>query len=41
MVAKGEVRALLVGVREFRALVDLAPSLDKKLLASLTQRLRS
>ena len=41
VVAKGEVRALLVGAREFRALVDLAPSLDKKLLASLTQRLRA
>ena len=40
VVAKNDVRALLVGAREFRALVDLAPSLDKKLLASLTQRLR-
>ena len=38
--AKGAVRALLVGAREFRALVELVPSLDRKLLISLTQRLR-
>jgi CRP-like cAMP-binding protein len=41
VVATDDVRALLVGSREFRALVDLAPSLDKKLVASLTQRQRS
>jgi CRP-like cAMP-binding protein len=41
VVAKNEVRALLVGSREFRALVDQVPSLDRKLLISLTQRLRS
>jgi CRP/FNR family cyclic AMP-dependent transcriptional regulator len=40
VVAKGPVRALLVGAREFRALVALVPSLDRKLLISLTQRLR-
>lgn len=40
VVANGDVRALLVGAREFRALVELAPSLDRKLLVSLTQRLR-
>lgn len=40
VVAKDAVRALLVGVREFRALVELAPSLDRKLLTSLTARLR-
>lgn len=39
--ATGNVRALLVGAREFRALVDQAPSLDRKLLISLTQRLRN
>jgi CRP-like cAMP-binding protein len=41
VVAKNKVRALLVGAREFRALVDLSPSLDRKLLTSLTARLRS
>ena len=40
VVAKTDVRALLVGSREFRALVDQVPSLDRKLLISLTQRLR-
>jgi CRP-like cAMP-binding protein len=40
VVAKSPVRALLVGSREFRALVDQVPSLDRKLLISLTQRLR-
>ena len=40
VVAKTPVRALLVGAREFRALVDQVPSLDRKLLISLTQRLR-
>lgn len=40
VIAKTEVRALLVGSREFRALVDQVPSLDRKLLISLTQRLR-
>ncbi|MDP9101331.1 MAG: cyclic nucleotide-binding domain-containing protein [Actinomycetota bacterium] len=38
--AKTPVRALLVGSREFRALVDQVPSLDRKLLVSLTRRLR-
>lgn len=41
VVAKGDVRALLVAAREFRALVETVPSLDRKLLISLTQRLRS
>jgi CRP-like cAMP-binding protein len=41
VVAKTPVRALLVGSREFRALVDQVPSLDRKLLISLTQRLRA
>lgn len=41
VVAKTPVRALLVGSREFRALVDQVPSLDRKLLISLTQRLRT
>lgn len=41
VVAKDNVRALLVGSREFRALVELSPSLDRKLLTSLTARLRS
>lgn len=41
VVATSAVRALLVGVREFRALVDQVPSLDRRLLASLTQRLRA
>lgn len=41
VIAKTEVRALLVGSREFRALVDQVPSLDRKLLISLTQRLRA
>jgi CRP-like cAMP-binding protein len=41
VVAKSPVRALLVGSREFRALVDQVPSLDRKLLISLTQRLRA
>jgi CRP-like cAMP-binding protein len=41
VIAKSEVRALLVGSREFRALVDQVPSLDRKLLISLTQRLRA
>jgi CRP-like cAMP-binding protein len=40
VVAKGKVRALLVGSPQFRALVDRVPSLDRKLLISLTQRLR-
>ncbi len=40
VIAKTEVRALLVASREFRALVDQVPSLDRKLLISLTQRLR-
>jgi CRP/FNR family cyclic AMP-dependent transcriptional regulator len=40
VIAKTDVRALLVGSREFRALVDQVPSLDRKLLISLTQRLR-
>jgi len=38
--AKDKVRALLVGSREFNALVAVSPSLDKKLLISLTKRLR-
>lgn len=41
VVAKTPVRALLVASREFRALVDQVPSLDRKLLVSLTRRLRS
>lgn len=41
VIAKTQVRALLVGSREFRALVDQVPSLDRKLLISLTQRLRA
>lgn len=41
VVAKTAVKALLVGSREFRALVDQVPSLDRKLLISLTQRLRA
>jgi CRP-like cAMP-binding protein len=41
VIAKTAVKALLVGSREFRALVDQVPSLDRKLLISLTQRLRS
>ena len=41
VVATSPVRALLVGSREFRALVDQVPSLDRKLLISLTQRLRT
>ena len=41
VVAKTPVKALLVGSREFRALVDQVPSLDRKLLISLTQRLRA
>ena len=40
VVAKTPVRALLVASREFRALVDQVPSLDRKLLVSLTRRLR-
>ena len=40
VIATDEVTALLVGSREFRALVDQVPSLDRKLLISLTQRLR-
>lgn len=40
VIAKSDVRALLVGSREFRSLVDQVPSLDRKLLVSLTQRLR-
>jgi CRP/FNR family cyclic AMP-dependent transcriptional regulator len=40
VVATTRVRALLVGSREFRALVAQVPSLDRKLLMSLTQRLR-
>lgn len=39
--AKDKVRALLVGSREFSALVSVSPSLDKKLLTSLTKRLRN
>ena len=38
--AKTAVRALLVASREFRSLVDQVPSLDRKLLISLTRRLR-
>lgn len=34
------VRALLVESRAFRGLLDMAPSLDRKLLISLTRRLR-
>ena len=41
VIAKTAVKALLVGSREFRALVDQVPSLDRKLLISLTQRLRA
>jgi len=41
VIARTPVRALLVGSREFRALVDQVPSLDRKLLISLTQRLRA
>ena len=41
VVAKQEVRALLVGSREFRGLLATTPSLDRKLLVSLTRRLRS
>lgn len=41
VIAKTAVRAVLVGAREFRALVDQVPSLDRKLLISLTQRLRA
>jgi CRP-like cAMP-binding protein len=41
VIARTAVRALLVGSREFRALVDQVPSLDRKLLISLTQRLRA
>ena len=40
VVAKDKVRALLVGAREFRALVDTSPSLDRKLLTSLIARAR-
>jgi CRP-like cAMP-binding protein len=40
VIAKSSVKALLVASREFRALVDQVPSLDRKLLISLTQRLR-
>jgi CRP/FNR family cyclic AMP-dependent transcriptional regulator len=40
VVAKTQVRALLVQSQQFRALVDTVPSLDRKLLVSLTQRLR-
>jgi CRP-like cAMP-binding protein len=40
VIATTAVRALLVGSREFRALVDQVPSLDRKLLISLTKRLR-
>lgn len=40
VVAKTDVRALLVGAREFAALVAQSPSLDRKLLISLTNRLR-
>ena len=40
VVAKSEVRALLVGSREFRVLVSTTPSLDRKLLVSLPRRLR-
>ncbi len=41
VVAKTAVRALLVESQEFRMLVDQVPSLDRKLLVSLTQRLRA
>lgn len=41
VIARTPVRAMLVGSREFRALVDQVPSLDRKLLISLTQRLRA
>lgn len=41
VVAKQEVSALLVGSREFRSLLSSTPSLDRKLLMSLTRRLRS
>ena len=41
VVARTEVKALLVGSREFRALVAKLPSLDRQLLKSLTRRLRS
>jgi CRP-like cAMP-binding protein len=41
VIAKTAVKAMLVGSREFRALVDQVPSLDRKLLISLTQRLRA
>lgn len=41
VVARTPVNALLVGSREFRAMVDQVPSLDRKLLISLTQRLRA
>ena len=40
VVARSGVRALLVGSREFHALVDQVPSLDRKLLLSLARRLR-
>ncbi|MGZ6826621.1 MAG: cyclic nucleotide-binding domain-containing protein [Mycobacteriales bacterium] len=40
VIATTPVRALLVGSREFRALVAQVPSLDRKLLLSLTARLR-
>lgn len=40
VIAKTEVRALLVGSQAFRALVDEVPSLDRRLLVSLTARLR-
>ena len=40
VIAKTPVRALLVGSREFRALVHQVPSLDRQLLISLTRRLR-
>lgn len=40
VVATTPVRALLVGSREFRGLVAKVPSLDRKLLVSLTARLR-
>jgi CRP/FNR family cyclic AMP-dependent transcriptional regulator len=39
VVAVTPVRALMAGSRAFRALVDQVPSLDRKLLVSLTHRL--
>lgn len=41
VVAKTPVRAMLVASREFRALVETVPSLDRALLRSLSRRLRA